>query len=146
MKTVRLAPILYVVLVVVAVAFYAIATTFPGPFSPGDLGPALFPQAIAVLMLVLIVVEWMAARRTWRPVPLSDVGVGFAAGVYVAAAVVLAGIVGIYVVLPPVLFAALWLLGERRIGLVLAYSIGFPLFLWAFFAYALGKPIGTFGT
>jgi hypothetical protein len=130
---------------VVAIAFWAIATTFPGPFSPGDLGPASFPQAIAVLLVVLIAIECLA-RRTWRPVPLTDIGVGFAVAAYTAAAVVLTGIIGFFAVLPPALFAALWLLGERRMGLVLAYSIGFTAFLWAFFTYGLDKPLGTLGS
>lgn len=143
MRTVRLAPVVYAGLV--AVAFYAIATTFPGAFAPGDFGPAAFPQGVAVLLVTLIAVEWLAARRTWRAVAVSEIFIGFAAGAYVAAAVALAGTVGIYVVLPPALFGGLWLLGERRVVLMLAYSLGFTLFLWAFFSYALDKPIGTFG-
>lgn len=145
MRTVRLTSFLYAIVVVVAVAFYAIATTFPSALTPGDIGPAVFPQSVAAFLVVLIAIEGLVARQTWRPVPLSDITIGFAAGAYISVAVILTGIVGIYIALPPALFGALWLLRERRVGLTLAYSLGFTFFLWAFFSYALDMPIGTFG-
>ncbi|MGE0724301.1 MAG: tripartite tricarboxylate transporter TctB family protein [Alphaproteobacteria bacterium] len=145
MRTIPLTATLYLALVAVAVAFYAIAAGFPPAFAPGDVGPSAFPQWIAALLVVLVAVEWAVARGGWRSAPLADLRLAFGAGAYVSAAVVLTGVLGFFVAMPPVLFGGLWLLGERRIGLMAAYSIGFTLFLWGFFSYALDKPLGTFG-
>lgn len=145
MRTIPLTAVLYVGLVAVAIVFFAIASGFPPAFAPGDVGPSAFPQWIAALLVVLVAIEWLAARAGWRRAALGDLWLALAAGGYVAAAVVLTGVLGFFVAMPPILFGGLWLLGERRIGLMLAYSLGFTLFLWGFFSYALDKPLDTFG-
>lgn len=141
----RLTTLIYAALVAAAITFFVVARSFPGPLSPGDIGPARFPQAIAVVLVVLVVIDWLAGRKTWGTVRTSDLSLAAIAGGYTALAVVLAGKVGFFVVAPPALFGGLWLLGERRVWLMLAYSAGFTAFLWLFFSLALGEPLSTFG-
>ena len=141
----RLATAIYAALVAAAITFFVVARGFPPALSPGDIGPARFPQAVAILLVVLIAVDWLAGRKTWALARGSDLGLAAAAGAYTALAIVLAGKVGFFVVAPPALFGALWLLGERRAWLMLGYSAGFTTFLWLFFSWALGEPLSTFG-
>ena len=141
----RLATAIYAALVAAAITFFVVARSFPPPLSPGDIGPARFPQGIAVLLVALIAVDWLAGRKSWGAVRGSDISLALIAGTYTALAVVLAGKLGFFVVAPAALFGGLWLLGERRVWLMLAYSAGFTAFLWLFFSLALGEPLATFG-
>jgi hypothetical protein len=143
---VRLTTLIYAALIAVAIAFFVIAMGFPPPLSPGEIGPARFPQAAAVVLIVLVAVDWLAGRKAWAVARRSDISLALGAGLYTALAIVLAAKIGFFVAAPPVMFVALWLLGERRIGLMLAYSLGFTAFLWLFFAWGLGEPLATFGT
>ncbi len=145
MKRVRLTTLIYAALVAVAVTFFVTAMGFPPALSPGDIGPARFPQGIAVFLIALVAIEWIVGRKSWPEVQRADFVLVLAVGVYTTGAILLAGSIGFFIVVPPVLFGALWLLGERRVALMVAYSIGFTLFLWLFFSYALDQPIAAFG-
>ena len=145
MSRFKLTFFVYAALVAIATTFFVVAMGFPGPLSPGDLGPARFPQAVALLLIVLVAIEWLVARSTWPELRRADITLAVTVTIYTSAAVVLTGALGFFVVVPPTLFGALWLLGERRLGLMAAYSVGFTLFIWGFFAYGLGQPIATFG-
>lgn len=141
----RLTTAIYAALVAAAITFFVAARSFPPALSPGDIGPARFPQAIAMLLVVLIAIDWLAGHKTWPAARGSDVALAAVAGGYTALTVVLAGKVGFFAVAPAALFGGLWLLGERRVWLMLAYSAGFTAFLWVFFSWALGEPLSTFG-
>lgn len=145
MTGVRLTALIYAGLVAVAAMFFVTALGFPPALSSGDIGPARFPQGVAIFLIVLTSIEWVVGRKSWPEVHRADFVPTFIVGAYASAVVLLAGVVGFFVIVPPALFGALWLLGERRLALMAAYSIGFTLFLWLFFSYALNEPIGAFG-
>lgn len=145
MRGVKLTTLIYAGMVAVAVTFFVTAMHFPPALSPGDIGPARFPQSIAIALVALIAVEWMVGRKAWPEMRRADVALAATVGACAAAAVELAGHIGFAAVVPPALFGGLWLLGERRVWLMIAYSAGFTLFLWLFFSYALGEPLASFG-
>lgn len=142
--TIPLARILYVALLVVAAVFLWHSVSFPGAQSDRDIGPATFPQWVAVSMIVLILADLVLSRRRTPYLPVADLGIAAVVAVLVGGTIWAATLVGFFVALPPALFVGLRLAGSRSLVANGAYSIVFPAALWLIFGYLLQLPITSF--
>lgn len=136
--------LIYLGLIAFALIFLGAAQSFPGAFSPRDIGPAALPQGLAIIMIVLILVDAIISRRRARKIPVSDVLlVCIVAGV-MGASIWLTHYLGLFVVLPVALFVGLWLSGSKRLIANLLYSLLFPAALWIVFDQLLLIPLTSF--
>src|SRR5687768_7021721 len=119
----------------------------------GAPGPGLFPQVVAVLMIVAGgVLAWSARPRRAaeaRAAPLTAVAPGLGARGVVNTLMVFAAIIAFMVVSPPVgflvtsfaiLFALMWHLGTRPLRAALA-AAGLTLFVYVLFGKVLRVPL-----
>lgn len=140
---VPLARFVYAALLLIGLVFLWTAGSFPGAQSPNDIGPAVFPRWLAAAMIVLIAVDLVLSWQQAKRVALSDIGLAAAVACGTVATIWAAGRFGFFAVLPPALFAGLWLAGSRSLLANAAYSILFPAAIWAIFAHLLQLPIGS---
>jgi hypothetical protein len=141
--TVPLARFLYAALLLIGLVFLWTAGSFPEAQSPNDIGPAAFPRWLAAAMIVLIAADLVLSWRQTRRVALSDLGLAAVVACGMVAMIWAAGRFGFFVVLPPALFAGLWLAGSRSLIANAAYSILFPAVIWALFVHLLQLPIDS---
>lgn len=136
--------LIYLGLIAFGAVIVVTSGTFPKALSSRDIGPAALPEALAVLMIVLILADLYLSRRRARFVPFSLVALGIGVGAALAVVIFAATHLGFFVVLPFALFAGLWLSGSRRLVANGIYSIVFPAMLWLLFDRLLQIPIASF--
>jgi hypothetical protein len=135
--------LIYIGLLLGAAVFLWQAQQFPGPMSRRDIGPAVFPQWLAGMIVGLCAIGLVAGWRTTPRVPWNEIALPLAVGSGVAAAVWLATLFGFFAVLPFALFAGLWLSGSRRWVANGIFSLLMPLAAWLIFVRLLGLPLVT---
>ena len=140
---VPLAPLLYALLAVMAVAFITVADGFSHALSPRDIGPAVFPVWLSIAMLVLIVCDLVISRATMQKVAISQLGRVAAAVALMVAAVYGMQVFGFFAALPVALFVGLWTAGSRSWVANLTFSICLPAVLWLVFDRLLMIPIAS---
>lgn len=137
----RLAHLIYLALLAFAVIFLWQAQGLPGAQSRRDIGPAAFPEWIAVAMIGLILVDAVASRHLVRPTSFSDLGLAAAVAALLGLSIWLATQFGFFRVLPFALFVGLWLAGSRHHLANVAFSVLLPAVLWLLFDRVLLIPI-----
>ncbi|KPP85239.1 MAG: TTT type transport system small permease component [Rhodobacteraceae bacterium HLUCCA08] len=135
--------LIYVALMIGAVVFYLEAQQFPGPMSPRDIGPAVFPQWLAGMIVALCAAALLIEWRTMPRLPWVEIARPFGIGGAMVAAVWLATMFGFFVALPFALFGGLVLVGSRRWVANIAFSLLLPLTTWLIFERMLGLGLGT---
>ncbi len=134
--------VVYVALFGLAVLVLYQAQAFPGPQSPRDIGPAVFPLWLAGVMIALILADVVISRRRIRWTRFGDVGLAVGCVLLLSAAVYAASQFGFFYVLPVALFVGLWLSGSRRLLANGLFSLALPAILWVLFDQVLLIPIG----
>jgi hypothetical protein len=135
--------LIYLGLIGFGVLIVVSSGSFPGALSPRDIGPAALPRALAIIMIMLIAVDFYLSRRRARFVPFSLVGLALGVGAAVASVIWVATHVGFFMVLPFALFAGLWVSGSRNMIANTLYSLVFPAVLWLLFDKLLQIPIAS---
>lgn len=138
---VPLSHIIYAFLFAMAVIFLWEAQTFPRPLSAGDIGAAMFPIWLAIIMMVLIVVDLFVSKGQARKVPYSDIGLAVLFAMGMGGTVWAASQFGFFYVLPVALFIALRLIGSKRYLANSIFSIAMPIVLWFLFDQTLNIPL-----
>lgn len=138
---VPLSHIIYAILFAIAVIFLWEAQTFPRPLSAGDIGAAMFPIWLSIIMMVLIVADLFLSKGQARKVPVSDLGLAVLFAICMGGTVWAASRFGFFYVLPVALFVALRLIGSNRYLANGLFSIAMPLVLWFVFDQLLNIPL-----
>ncbi len=136
--------LIYLGLIAFGVLVVVTAQSFPQALSSRDIGPAALPEALAVIMIALILVDLYLSRRRVRFVSFSLLRVALAVGGGVGGAILVATHLGFLIVWPFALFAGLWLSGSRALLANTLYSICFPAMVWLLFDRLLHIPIASF--
>lgn len=127
------------VLAAVAASIFVETAGYPASLVPGAPGPAFFPRFLAVILGLLAVLLAVRAFRRDGEAASAPVGSEGAAGritaVFLMVVVFLAavGALGFFVLLPPLLAGVMAVMGERRIGALLAVPLLFDLFVYVVF-------------
>lgn len=138
---VPLVHIIYVCLFAMGALFIWSTQAFPKPLSAYDIGPAMFPMWLAIVMMTLIVVDTVISWGRAKKVPLGDVGLAVLFALGMGGAVWASSRFGFFYILPAALYAGLWAIGSRRMVVNGIFSLAMPLVLWLLFDQLLSIPL-----
>lgn len=138
---VTLSHIIYAILFAVAVIFLWEAQTFPSPLSTSDIGAAMFPVWLVIILMILIIVDLFVSRGHAQKVPYSDIVLAVLFAIGMGGTVWGASQFGFFYVLPVAMFIALRLIGSRRYLANGIFSIVMPIVLWFLFDQTLNIPL-----
>ncbi|MDI5935312.1 tripartite tricarboxylate transporter TctB family protein [Halomonas kalidii] len=138
---VPLVHIIYVCLFAMGALFIWTTQAFPRPLSAHDIGPAVFPMWLAIVMMTLIVVDTLISWGRARKVPLGNVGLAVLFALGMGSTVWASSRFGFFYVLPVALYIGLWAIGSRRLVVNGIFSLVMPVVLWAIFDQLLSIPL-----
>ncbi|PMR72965.1 tripartite tricarboxylate transporter TctB family protein [Billgrantia endophytica] len=138
---VPLVHIIYICLFAMGALFIWMTQAFPRPLSADDIGPAMFPIWLAIVMMTLIVVDTVISWGRAKKVPLGDVGLAFLFALGMGSAVWASSRFGLFYVLPVALYTGLWVIGSRRLVVNGIFSLAMSVVLWALFDQLLSIPL-----
>lgn len=131
---------------VIAVGVIADTMSYPGSIVPGAPGPAFFPRLLAGLVLLCVAISLRRGRAPAAPrseesvAPWRSVA---AAAITIAAFLWLAPRTDAFLLLPPLVAALMWWMGERVWPVLLGVPILFTVFIYVILYRVLGVALPT---
>lgn len=141
---VSLTKVVYALLIVIAVIAIVYSTDLPPARASADIGPAVYPVSLAVLIILFAIADSFVSSRIQKKVPASELLQALGTGAVMLVAIWLSSVFGLFVVLPIAAFVTLRIAGSRRLMVNAAYSMVFTALLWGFFDKLLGIPLHQF--
>lgn len=122
------------------------ARSYPPSLVPASPGPGLFPSLLAVVLLVLGALLWIRSTRGPRETEKTEGGSVrrplIALGVIVVFTAILES-TDMFLTLPLLLAAIMWLMGERRAVSLVVTPLLFDVFVYVVFYRTFGVPFPT---